>query len=331
MKITDLHDLPKLRDGLGYLYVERAHIEQKSLGVVLDYPDTEVPIPSASLAALLLGPGTTISHAAVRALADNGCSIIWCGEGAVRVYAQGVGETRKGHRLLRQAELVCNPDMRAQVVMRMYRMRFEKKLPEDLTIEQVRGMEGVRVREAYAQAAKRTGIIWTGRAYRPGDWNAADPVNRALSAANSCLYGVCHAAIVSAGYSTGLGFVHTGKQLSFVYDIADLYKVETTIPVAFECAANPGPELERRVRTTCRDVFLVQKILQRVVPDIARALAVDEPLDLPSNADPDVEAAIPGGLWDPDHETVEGGVNYGGDDSGERPREPEGGAEPVDD
>lgn len=331
MKITDLHDLPKLRDGLGFLYIERAHVEQKSLGVVLDYPDTDVPIPSASLAVLLLGPGTTISHAAVKALADNGCSIVWCGEGVTRVYAQGMGETRKGHRLIRQAQLVSDPALRALVVMRMYRMRFTGALPDDLSIEQIRGMEGVRVRQAYAEAAARTGLKWTGRAYRPGDWSAADPVNRALSAANSCLYGLCHAAIVSAGYSTGLGFIHTGKLLSFVYDIADLYKVETTIPVAFDAAVNPGPDMEHRARTACRDAFLRAKILQRVLPDIARALAIDEPLETAGAPDMDQEQAVPGSLWDPEKGAVEGGVNYGGDDPGESAGESEGRTEPLDD
>jgi len=191
----------------------------------------------------------------------------------------------------------------------MYRMRFKEPLPEGLTLQQIRGKEGIRVREAYAKASLETGVPWSGRSYQRDAWNDADPVNRALSAANSCLYGICHAAVVSLGYSPALGFVHTGKQLSFIYDIADLYKVKTTVPVAFRAAAGVSTGIEREVRIICRDIFKETRLLERIADDIETVLALNGLAGV--NADFDEDQALPGGIWDPDSGTVNGGINYG--------------------
>ena len=233
MLLQDLHLLPKFRDGLSYLYVEHCRVEQEARSIALYDRDGKTPVPCASLSVLMLGPGTSISHAAVQSLADNGCLAIWCGEEGVRFYAMGMGESRNARNLIHQARLASDPSLRLKVVRRMYEMRFEEPLDENLTLEQIRGMEGIRIRTAYSQASRETGIPWAGRSYDRGSWKRADPVNRALSVANSCLYGICHAGIVAMGYSPALGFIHTGKQMSFVYDVADLYKVEVTIPVDF--------------------------------------------------------------------------------------------------
>jgi CRISPR-associated protein Cas1 len=138
-------------------------------------------------------------------------------------------------------------------------------------------MEGLRVRKAYENLAKQHGIAWEGRDYSQDDWFQANAANRALSAANACLYGVCHAAIVAAGYSAALGFIHTGKMLSFVYDVADLYKVEVTVPIAFRLAATVEQGLERAVRMECRQAFHAARLMDRILPDIAEVLgAVDD-------------------------------------------------------
>lgn len=316
--IKDLHALPKVRDSLSYLYVEHCRVEQDQKAIALHDARGITPVPCSALTLLMLGPGTTITHAAMRALADNGCLVVWTGEEGVRLYAQGMGETRSARNLLRQAALWASPASRLEVVMRFYRMRFADELDPDLTLQQIRGKEGIRVREAYARASRETGIPWSGRSYRSSDWGAADPVNRALSAANSCLYGVCHAAIVSAGYSPTLGFIHTGKMLSFVYDVADLYKVELTIPLAFQMAEEGGQNLEMRVRHACRAAFHEGKLLQRIIPDIDKALAVT-PGDAPDpTSDLDTDAAVPGGLWDPAEQVVRGGVNWSDSDEKER-------------
>lgn len=305
----NLHILPKFADGLSFLYLEHAKIEADSSAVVAYQQEGTVSVPAAALATLLLGPGTSITHTAVKTLTDNGCSLLWVGEECQRMYASGSGETRRSARLLKQALLWANPKSRQEVIRRMYEIRFPDPLPPDLSLQQIRGMEGVRVRDAYAKAGKETGVEWHGRNFTPGDWNKADPVNRALSAANSCLYGVCHAAIVSAGYSPGIGFVHTGKQLSFVYDVADLFKADTVIPAAFMAVKEEPEHAEKTVRALFRMKADETKLLARIIP------AIDTVFQVPKNiADAvfDEEAAIPAWLWD---ETIPipGGVNYAGD------------------
>jgi CRISPR-associated protein Cas1 len=308
----DLRILPKVRDSLSYLYVEHARIDQEAKAIALHDADGKTPVPCASLMLLMLGPGTSISHAAVRVLAESGCLVAWVGEESVRFYAQGMGATRSARGLLRQAQLCADPVLRLKVVTRLYRMRFPDPLPEGLTLQQIRGKEGIRVREAYARASRETGVPWRGRSYRRDGWGEADAVNRALSAANSCLYGVCHAAIVAAGFSPGLGFIHTGKMLSFVYDVADLYKADIAIPAAFRAAVEGESGVESRARFACRDAFREQKLLTRIVPDIQFALDVDAETD----AAFDWDAAAPGGLWDPETGETEGGVNYGDGEEG---------------
>jgi CRISPR-associated protein Cas1 len=308
VRVRDLHLLPRFADGLTFLYVERARIEQDATALVLIDDSGKVPVPVAALGVLMLGPGTSITHAAMTACADNGCSVLWCGEAGVRLYASGLGETRRSGNLLEQAR--CWADLRTHlgVVRRMYRMRFQQELDESLSLEQIRGMEGVRVRDAYAELASETGIPWSGRSYASDDWASSSPVNRALSTANACLYGLCHAAIVSTGFSPGLGFVHTGKNLAFVYDIADLYKVDITVPIAFRTVKAAPRELDTAVRRACRAEFRRTKLLERIVPDIHRCLGLKPEeaflFDTSEQDDPEPE------LWGPDG-NVRGAHNYG--------------------
>ena len=238
---SDLKELPKLRDSISYIYMEHARIDQDALAIMFEVGDGRIPVPVASLTCLMLGPGTTITHAAVKTIAENGCLIVWCGENATRFYASGMGETRSARNTLLQAKLCMDPDKHLSVVRKMYEIRFPQMPTKGLTLEQIRGMEGIRVRQAYQTFSKQYGVKWNKRDYKQKEWDNTDPVNRALSEANAILYSLCQAAIVSLGYSTALGFIHTGKSLSFVYDIADLYKADTTIPAAFE-AVSRGTE-----------------------------------------------------------------------------------------
>jgi CRISPR-associated protein Cas1 len=305
--MDNLHLLPTIRDSLSYLYVEHCRIEQDGKAIALFDQNGKTPVPCASLMVLLLGPGTSITHAAVRVLAESGCLVIWCGEEGIRFYALGLGETRSARNLLWQIQQWANPEQRLQVVERLYRMRFTEELPAGLTLRQLRGREGMRVRWAYEKASRETGVPWHGRSYDRRDWRTADPVNRALSTANACLYGICHAAIVAAGFSPAIGFIHTGKMLSFVYDVADLYKTEITIPIAFRTVAEGERDLEGRVRRACRDAFREGRLLARIIPDIGRALGMpSQPLE---RAEFDDDPAAPGKLWDPTGE-IEGGVNW---------------------
>jgi CRISPR-associated protein Cas1 len=311
MRLKDLHLLPKFRDCLTYLYVEHCKIEQEDKAVALWDAQGKVPVPAAGLGVLMLGPGTSITHAAITALADNGCLVLWCGEAGVRLYAQGLGMTRSAANFLHQARLWANPETRLQVVFRLYRMRFEEPLDDSLTLQQLRGREGVRVREAYAQASRETGVPWQGRSYRRDAWQSTDPINRALSAANSCLYGICHAGILALGLSPALGFIHTGKMLSFVYDVADLYKTRYAIPIAFRETAQGTKELESRVRRRCRDAFRESFLLKTIVKDLQTILILEPREQLVELEKFHRDEALPGKLWDPDTEgELPGGQNF---------------------
>jgi CRISPR-associated protein Cas1 len=298
--------LPTTDAGWSHLYAEKCIIEQDQNAVTLRDKRGVVQVPCAMLSVLMIGPGVSITSAAIRTLADHGCSVVWVGEEGVRFYASGLGETHSSRRMLHQARCYSNAVTRQAVAVRLYRMRFSEDVPEDTTIAQLRGKEGARVRSAYAEAAKEWGVPWQGRDYNRRDWNSADPINRALSAANACVYGVCHAAIVAAGYLPGIGFIHTGDRLSFVFDVADLYKTEAAVPAAFAAVAEGVHDLDSRTRRFCREAFHVSRVLGRIVNDIGAALRVPE-----AEGDDEGEEdgfALPS-LWDPEG-PVQGGRNH---------------------
>jgi CRISPR-associated endonuclease cas1 len=190
----------------------------------------------------------------------------------------------------------------------MYCMRFSGESVDGLTMQQLRGREGARVREVYRENSRRTGVAWTRREYRVDDFEASDPINQALSAAHAALYGVVHGVIVSLGCSPGLGFVHTGHERSFVYDVADLYKAETTIPIAFDVVAEGMEDLTGTTRRRVRDKIFELKVIERTVKDIYRLLEVEESDDLSANVI---------SLWDYQRRAVAGGVNYAEEEADE--------------
>ncbi len=296
-----MRDLPKIRDSISFIYFEYGHIEKSKEGIQFRNKQGIIPINAASLSSLLLGPGTTTTHGAIKSITSLGCSVIWCGEGGVRCYAQGIGETMKSNRLQHQARLASDPSLKIAVIRKMYLQRFKENLPNGLTLEQIRGREGIRVRKAYEKAAKENGITWEGRKYNRHDWKDANLVNRLLSTANSCLHGFVHAAILSSGYSPALGFIHQGKKLSFVFDIADLYKTNITVPVAFKIAAdhNNSHNPERRVRKACRDLFFENHLVKNIVNDIDKILYIDEDEGVNENFDIDADPFLPTSLAHP--------------------------------
>lgn len=305
---ADLQLLPKFRDRLSYLYVEHSIVERESNSIAFyaQDPDGELTctqVPVCDIAVLMLGPGTKLTHSAVDVLARNNCLVAWVGEEGVRLYAFGTGGTHSAARLLKQAALVSDPLQRLATVRRLYGMRFPEAVDPEVTIEQLRGKEGYRVRAAYKQIAEKYGLEWEGRSYDRNKWQGADPANRALSSANACLYGICHAAILSMGFSPALGFIHTGKQLSFVYDLADLYKLDISVPVSFQEAAKGGDDIDRRVRLALRDRFRETRFIERVADDLMAIFGPDEEDTEVFDDDPSKPAALVGG--------AEGGVSYG--------------------
>jgi CRISP-associated protein Cas1 len=297
-----LRTLPKARDNISFVYFEHCKIEQDEQAIAVFKERDKIVLPCASVATLLLGPGTSITHAAIKALTDNACEVHWVGEDLMRFYASGKGASGNTDRLQHQVKIWADSFQRLGVVRRMYQFRFDEDLPEDLSLQQIRGHEGVRVRTLYGQLSKETGVEWQGRDYKQDSWDDATPINRALSVANSCLYAVCQAALHSVGYSPALGFVHTGKPLSFAYDVADLYKAETTIPAAFESVAHGAMDLDALVRRTCREKFVQERLMHRLVADIDRLLLYGEPDD--DEGEPFCF------LWDDQLAKVEGGKNW---------------------
>ena len=305
MPERNLKSLPKIRDSLTFIYVEHCMIEQDNLAIVKIDKDGRTPIPIAAFTVLMLGPGTSVTHAAIANIAACGCMAVWCGENDFNFYAYGKGETKSGRNLLQQVEVYSDPDLHLKCVRKMYMMRFPQMPSDNLTVAQLRGLEGSRVKTAYKNMASRTGITWTGREYKSADWDDSTPLNKALSMANAMLYAVCYSVIISLGYSPGIGFIHTGKAEAFVYDIADLYKVETTIPAAFEAVkAYTGEEdLQKCVRRRCRLYFHNSRLLKRIPEDIMSLLFFSADEDLDGTKE----------LWDENGNSVTGGKNYSED------------------
>lgn len=303
MTKNDFRELPKVRDSYSFLYLEYGRVEQTKTGVEFSNKKGNIAIPAANLSALMLGPGTTITHRALQNLVNSGCLIIWNGQEGVRYYAHSTGETHKAYKIQKQAELASYPELRKKVAIRMFQFRFKQKLSEKLSFGRIQGIEGKRVKKEYARIAKQYGVPWQGRNYDRFDWDAGDDANRALSTASSCLNGICHSAIVAAGYSPALGFIHQGRQMSFVYDIADLYKCKIVVPLAFAAVADGVHNLETEVRRRCRQAFKNFKFLGRIIPDIDKILSIDD--DLPEGFDPDDDPAMPATWWLPPEEIQE--------------------------
>lgn len=292
-----------IKDRMSILFVEKGNLDVlDGAFVVVDKNGVRTHIPVGGVACLMLEIGTRISHAAVNLAARVGTLLVWIGEGGVRVYSAGQPGGARADRLLYQAKLALDEDARLKVVREMYRRRFGEEPPERRSVEQLRGIEGARVRKLYQLLAQRHGIRWHARDYNVQEWDASDIPNRCLSVATSCLYGVTEAAVLAAGYAPAIGFIHTGKPLSFVYDVADIYKFETVVPMAFGIAAKSPANPEREVRLKCRDIFRQSKILERIIPDIEAILSAGE-LVPPKPAEGQVLPPIPNpaGIGDPGH------------------------------
>jgi CRISPR-associated protein Cas1 len=282
-----------IKDRISMVFVQYGQIDVlDGAFVVIDQNGIRTHIPVGSVACIMLEPGTRVSHAAVHLAATVGTLLVWIGEAGVRLYASGQPGGARSDRLLYQAKLALDYDLRIKVVRKMYEIRFGEPAPLRRSIEQLRGIEGARVRAMYKVLAKQFGVEWESRNYDRKQWNAADVPNRCLSSATSCLYGITEAAVLAAGYAPAVGFIHSGKPLSFVYDIADLLKFETVVPIAFKIAGTDSMQPERDVRIACRDVFRSSRLLTRIIPLIEEVLSAGG-VSPPSPASESVPPAIP--------------------------------------
>lgn len=292
-----------IKDRLSILFLEKGNLDVlDGAFVVVDKNGVRTHIPVGGVACLMLEPGTRVSHAAVTLAARVGCLLVWIGDGGVRLYASGQPGGARADRLLYQAKLALDDDARLKVVRKMYAFRFKEEPPSRRSVEQLRGIEGARVRKMYELLAKQYKVNWKCRNYDQTKWESGDIPNRCLSSATACLYGISEAAILAAGYAPAVGFIHTGKPQSFVYDIADLFKFDTVVPVAFRIASKKPVNPEREVRLACRDVFRETRLLNRIIPTIEEILAAAG-LILPKSPEESVAPAIPNkeGIGDAGH------------------------------
>ena len=296
MEKAEINELPRISDRVTFIYIEHAKVNRQDGAIVVSDSRGTVRIPVAMIGALMLGPGTDITHRAMELIGDMGTGIIWVGEKGVRHYAHGRALTHSTRFLESQAKLVTNVRSRIDVARKMYMMRFQGEDVSSYTMQQLRGHEGTRVRRLYAGLSKKYNVEWTGRDYKVDDFASSNIVNQALSAGNVALYGLVYSVISALGISPG-------HDLSFVYDIADLYKADTTIPLAFEIASEFGEEddIGSITRRKARDVFEEKKLVKQVVSDLQYLLDVGD------------EEKLEGeflGLWDNKDQLVSYGVSY---------------------
>ena len=292
-----------IKDRVSMIFLEYGQLDViDGAFVLVDKTGVRTHIPVGSIACIMLEPGTRVSHAAIKLAATVGTLLVWVGEAGVRLYASGQPGGARSDRLLYQAKLALDDELRLKVVRKMFALRFGEEAPQKRSVNQLRGIEGARVRKMYELLAKRHDIQWNGRRYDPKDWEKGDVVNQCISAATSCLYGITEAAILAAGYAPAIGFLHAGKPLSFVYDIADIYKFETVVPIAFKVAATRPKKPDREVRLACRDLFRGEKILKKLIPLIEEVLSAGE-IEPPEPPEDSVPPAIPepGSIGDVGH------------------------------
>ena len=232
----------------GALSVENGCLRFVTAGGYLDPGDYQVPHQSVSM--ILLGPGSTISHDALRLLARHGTLLAAVGDGGVRVYTAPPLGADRSDIARRQAYLWANPKTRLDIARRMYAWRLGEIL-RHRDIATLRGIEGARMKETYRLTAERFGIRWRGRRYDRAAPNAADLPNQAINHASTAVQAAAAIAVTAVSALPQLGFIHEDSDQSFVLDIADLYRDTVTLPVAFAAAAEIGDRdesIERAVR-----------------------------------------------------------------------------------
>ena len=295
-------ELTRVGDRSSFVYLERCVIHREDNAITAEDGEGVTYLPSATIGVLLLGPGTRVTHQAMALLGDSGAGVVWVGEQGVRYYSGGRALTRTSTLVEAQATAWANRRTRLEVARAMYLTRFPGEDVEGRSRRELLGLEGDRVKVAYRAQAARTGVEWRGRKYVPGRFDEGDAPNQAITAAAQCFYGIAQSVVAALGCTPGLGFVHSGHEQSFVLDVADLYKVDVAIPVAFDVAAEGEEEVGARTRRALRDRIHQDQLLDRCVADIKKLL-------LPTGVD--VEDADRVGLQVDRGADIESGRNLG--------------------
>lgn len=273
VKITR-ENLPQVKDRYPFIYLERGRLEIDDSSVKwIDSDCNVVRIPCATINALLLGPGTSITHEAVKVLAASNCCVSWVGEDSLIFYAVGQSPNADSRNLRRQMLLAADPQKAENVARNMFGRRFPSAELKGKCLKEMMGMEGYRVRQLYEEKAQKYGIGWRGRSYQPGKFELGDTTNRYLTSANAALYGILSAVIHSMGYSPHIGFIHSGSPLPFVYDMADLYKEDICIDLAFALTVDTAGIYDKsRISSEFRKRVIDTDLLGRIGEDIISIL-----------------------------------------------------------
>jgi CRISP-associated protein Cas1 len=269
------HDtLPQIKDRYPFLYLERGRLEiDDSSAKWIDSDGQVIRLPIATLNCLLLGPGTSVTHEAIKVLAAANCNVCWVGEDSLIFYATGHSPTSDSRNFRRQMLLAADNTRSLEVARRMFKRRFAHVDMQGKNIKEMMGMEGYRVRQLYEAKANHYQVGWKGRQYQPGKFEIGDLTNQILTSANAALYGIITSAVYSLGYSPHIGFIHSGSPLPFVYDLADLYKEELCIDLAFDLTLKMAGRYNRhQVASAFRERVLACNLLGKIADDINEIL-----------------------------------------------------------
>lgn len=269
--------LPQVKDKYPFLYLERGRLEIDDSSIKwIDADANVVPLPVATLNTLLLGPGTSVTHDAIKTATSANCAVCWVGEDSLLFYAAGFLPTADTRNLKLQIERATHPETSLEVARRMFLRRFKDADLAEKSLKEMMGMEGHRVRALYQAKAEEYQVGWKGRQYTPGKFEFSDITNQVMTASNAALYGILCSAVHSMGYSPHIGFIHSGSPLPFVYDLADLYKEHLCIDLAFALTLEmAGCYDKHKVSAAFRQRVIEMDLLAKLADDIPEMLGVD--------------------------------------------------------
>lgn len=280
IKVTR-ENLPQVKDRYPFLYLERGRLEIDDSSVKwIDCDCNVIRLPIATINTILLGPGTSITHEAVKVMAAANCSVCWVGEDSLLFYAVGQSPTADSRNFRYQMSLACDEQKSLEIARRFFARRFPEADLTGKVLKEMMGMEGYRVKQLYEQKAVAYNIGWRGRNYIPGKFEMGDVTNQIMTACNAALYGILTSAIYSMGYSPHIGFIHSGSPLPFVYDMADLYKEYLCVDLAFSQTLDmAGKYNKSKISAAFRKRVIEMNLLEKIGQDIKQILEVKADVD----------------------------------------------------
>jgi len=269
-----LADLPKMRDRYPFIYLEHGRLEIYASSVKWISADREVfRLPAALIATILLGPGTSVTHEAIKVLATLNTTVCWVGEDSLNFYAVGQSPTANTYNLKKQVALASDPKKAIRVARNMFLKRFTDVDVSQKTLPELMALEGKRVQKCYANLANKYFVAWGGRSYVPGNFTLSDLTNKLITAGNAALYALVSSVIHALGLSPRIGFIHSGSPLPLVYDIADLYKEELVFDMAFALTVKMAGEYNRyEALDEFKNRVINAKLLEKCPADIIALL-----------------------------------------------------------